>query len=456
MKQIIKISAISLAIILCTNCAVKLPIAEVDLPDQYVYGNEFDLENSPLSELWWQNFQDTTLNHLMEQALLNNRSLAAAAASVEVSRYYIAVAKADYLPSLDFGTTIENIQEEGVITREYTIAPTLEWEISLFGKLRNTKRSALAAFWAKEWNYKGVILSLCSQVATSYFTLLQYERSLELARRSYSLRVQSTDLEDSLYHYGLSDGISLNGAKSLVYSAEVEVLKYENAFRLAALSLGVLLGENPQESPFNRYDATLLSSNPKFEIPISVPSTLLERRPDVMEKFYSMSQSAAAVGIARAERYPTIELTLSGGVFATTLEGLTSGNPLMWEVVGSITQPIFNFNKLKRNEQIARQEYIASVKLYEESVLAALSDVEKALTSISTTQAQLTSMIMLVNANKQVSESTNALYLNGMGNYMSYLEAEREYYSSQINLIELETQNYIDRINLIIALGGGF
>lgn len=456
MRQIIKISALILAVILCFGCSLKLQTAELELPEEYIYNNNFGYNETPVEELWWRNFKDTTLNKLIETALTQNRSLAAAAASVEASRYYIAVAKSEYLPSLSFDAQVENIQEEGAITREYTITPTIEWEISLFGKLKNTKRSAQGAFWAKEWNYKGLVLSLCSQVATSYFTLLQYKRSLELAQKSYLSRVESAALEDSLFHYGMSDGISLNGAKSLLYSAEVEVQKYENAYIQAALSLDVLIGENPQTLSPEQYNASILGRSPQFEIPISAPSSLIERRPDVMESFYTMAKSAANVGISRAERYPTIDLTLSGGLFSTTLEGLTSGKPLMWEILGAITQPIFNFGKLKRNEQMAREEYLASVKGYEQSVLTALSEVEKALFSISTSEVQINSARRLVEANKQVANSTNALYVNGLGDYMSSLEAEREYYSSEIELIELEAENYINYVNLFVSMGGGF
>ncbi len=428
----------------------------MELPDSYIYNHGFSISERGISDRWWENFGDAQLNYLIECALYQNNDLAAAVASVEASRNYLKVARAEFLPSLSFDATSEIYHELETTTQEYTIAPTLGWEISLFGELRNTKRGAVAALMQQEWNLRGVWLSLCAQVATSYFTLLQYQRNLYIATRSYELRRTATALVDSMFYYGMSNGTDLMQARSLVYAAQVEMQKYERAVAVASLSLSTLIGEIPHEVDWNDTGRALLSDDLPIDIPVGLPSSLLERRYDVMKSYYAMSQAAAEVGISRAERYPSITLSANSGVYATSLKGLTSGNPLMWSTTAEIVAPLFSWGSLKRKELIAREKYRATIEDYEQTVLEALSDVESALITIETCSSETAATTALVLANSKIAENTNALYRSGLGNYLSVIDAERELYSSQISLVEIVAQQYINYIDLYKALGGGW
>ncbi len=452
MKKILTL----IIILASTSCSLKLSEAQIELPTEYIYGDGFYYNNQPLSERWWESFGDERLNELIFAALSENRDLAATAASVEASRHYLKVARAEFLPSLSGEVIAELYREEGVTTQEYTIAPALSWEISLFGELRNTKRSAAAALLQEQWNFRGVWLSLTAEVATSYFTLLQYQRSLYIATRSYELRQEATALVDSLYSYGMSDGTSLMQAKSLVYAAKIEMQKYQRAVAATSLSLGVLLGKNPQPVDWDERGGALISDEFPLEIPVGLPSTLLERRPDVMKSYFAMAKAAAEVGVSRAQRYPSITLTGSGGVFATSLKGLTSGDPLLWSATAEIVAPIFSWGSLRRKELIAREQYQAAVANYEGAILEALSEVESALSAINTYSGEAAASAALVMANGAIVYNTTALYKSGLGNYLSVIDAERELYSSQISLIELVTQQYINYVDLFKALGGGW
>ncbi len=441
---------------LCVSCSLKLQEAHVELPEEYLYRSGFYNSDSPINAKWWQEFNDATLNALVERSLRENRDLIAAASAVEQARYYLRVARSEFMPSLSVDLTAEVYHEEEVTEQEYTAAPTLEWEVSLFGALRNAKRSAAAALLNKEWNLRGVTLSLTAEVATSYFTLLQYQRSLQIATQSYKLRVKATALVDSMYRYGMSNGTDLMQAKSLVYAAKIEMQKYQRAVATTSLSLSTLLGENPKMHNVNCSQTALSSIRTPLDIPVGLPSTLLERRPDVMKSYYSMVEAAAQVGVSRANRYPTISITGSGGVYATSLKGLTSGNPLLWSGTGELVAPIFSWGALRRKEQIARSQYEAAIAEYEQSVLTALSDVESALITIRTYIGEASATASLVMANTKIAQNTTALYTTGLGDYLSVIDAERELYSSQISLIEIVAQQYINYVDLFKALGGGW
>ncbi|MFR9522299.1 MAG: TolC family protein, partial [Rikenellaceae bacterium] len=146
----------------------------------------------------------------------------------------------------------------------------------------------------------------------------------------------------------------------------------------------------------------------------------------------------------------------AGGVYATSLEGLTSGNPLFWSGTAELIAPIFSWGALKRKEQIARSAYEATAAEYEQSILEALSDVESALVSIEKYGSEAIATAALVLANTKIAQNTTALYTSGMGDYLSVIDAERELYASQISLIEIVAQQYINYVDLFKALGGGW
>ncbi|MFI3286179.1 MAG: efflux transporter outer membrane subunit [Rikenellaceae bacterium] len=452
MKNIILLVTITL----CVSCSPKLIEANIELPKEYLYHSGFDTSQVPLREQWWLNFEDSTLDSLIAIALRENRDLEAAANSVEQARLYRSVARAEFLPSLSFDSEAEILHEEQTTTKEYTVAPAIEWEVSLFGELRNAKKSAAAALLKEEWNLRGVTLSLTAEVATAYFTLLQYQRSLQIATHSFELRRKATALVDSMFRYGMSNGTDLMQAKSLVYTAKIEMERYKRAVATTSLSLSTLLGVDAQKFHMPESETSLSNIALPVDIPVGLPSSLLERRPDVMKSYYSMEQAAASVGIARAKRYPSISLTAEGGLFATSLKGLTSGNPLLWSTTGELSAPIFGWRALRNKEHIALSEYNAAVAEYEQSILEALSDVEGALITINTYSTEAVATAALVLANNQIAQNTSALYTSGLGDYLSVIDAERELYASQISLIGIVAQQYINYVDLIKALGGGW
>ncbi len=454
MKKIVWLIAASLLV----SCSLKLREAQVEVPDEYLYNNGLGGNNKCLSgdERWWELFGDERLNGLIATAFEKNHDLAAAVAALESSRYYLRVARAEYLPSLEFDPTAELYHEEKTTVQEYTIAPTLQWEISLFGALKNSSRAAFASMMKEEWNLRGVQLSLAAEVATSYFTLLQYQRSRYIATRSYELRRTATALVDSMYRYGMSNGTDLMQARSLVYSAKIEMKRYERAVATTALSLTALIGELPCCVDWSETGRELINDQLPVDIPIGLPSELLERRPDVMKSYFAMSEAAATVGLTRAARYPSISISGSGGVYATSLEGLTSGDPLYWSAIGEFTAPIFSWGALRRKELIARQKYQASIEEYQQTLLEGICEVEKALETITTYSSQTAATTALVLANEKIAANSTALYHSGLGNYLSVIDAERELYSSQISLVDIVAQQYVNYIDLFKALGGGW
>lgn len=299
-------------------------------------------------------------------------------------------------------------------------------------------------------------LSLAAEVATTYFTLLEYERDLAIARRSCTLRRESAALIDSMFRYGMSDGVALEQARSLVYTAEADIPQYERAVKQTRLSLDILLGETPQAADSTGAGLRLLVDRHPADIPVGLPSELLERRPDIMEARYDMLQAAAEAGVARGARFPSIALTAKGGIASNSIKGLTAANPWAWDALGSLTQPLFAFGKLRRSELAAMERYTQAVKTYEQTVLTAFADVEKALVAIATYRGQAERYCELVVSNDRIATMTQALYRSGLSDYLDVIDAQRSLYQSQMGLVNLVAQQYINYVNLCKALGGGW
>ena len=441
----------------CAACTPRFYPPKVDVPDGYLYGEGFPRDTAALASDWWRLFGDTVLDNLVQRALENNRDVAVAASRVEEARQNLGVVRAQFLPQVGIGVTAEGeYTPQTKIVQTYAVEPSLSWEIALFGQLRNAKRAARAQIASSEWALRGVRLSLAAEVATTYFTLLEYERDLAIARRSCTLRRESAALIDSMFRYGMSDGVALEQARSLVYTAEADIPQYCRAVEQTWLSMGILLGETPSRARLSGAGLRLLTDYRPADIPVGLPSELLKRRPDIRQAHFNMLQAAAQAGQARSARFPSISLTAKGGVVSSSIKGLTAANPWAWDALGSVAEPIFGFGKLRNAERAAMAAYTQSAKTYEQTVLTAFADVEKALVAIATYRSQTERTGELVLSNDRIATMTRALYRSGLSDYLDVIDAERSLYQSQMSHVNLVVQQYINYVTLCKALGGGW
>ena len=438
-------------------CNPRLYPPQVDAPDNYLYAGRFQQDSVVANYDWWRVFRDSTLDSLISWALASNRNLAVAYSRVEEAGKQIAIARADFLPSFGVGVSAEgDYNAETKIVQKYAAEPQITWEVSLFGALRNSTQAARSELLSTEWALRGVMLSLTAEVAATYFQLLGYQRNLQIAERSYALRQESAALIDSMFRHGMTNGVALQQARSLVYSAAADIPTYRRAVAQMQLTLCTLLGENPQRPLDVGTGVGLMEDYQPVDVPVGLPSELLERRPDIMEAYYAMEAAAYKARYARSVRFPSISLTGAGGVAGGTLKELTSGKPWVWSAVGQITQPLFAFGKLKRTEQAAVEAYKQQVYTYEQTVIEAFADVETALVSIETYRKQATRQAQLVLANNRISEMNRELYRNGMSAYLDVIDAERELYASQMQFVVIAVQQYVNYVGLYKALGGGW
>lgn len=454
-----RITYILLAATTLCGCNPRLAAPKLTPHKEYIFGKTFSSDSIRLSSEWWQMFGDTTLNRLVVRAIAQNKNIAIAASRIEEARDNLVATRATYLPAISAEVSAEGKYESGTksVAQSYQITPQVSWEIPLFGSLRHATKGANAQIGYEEWQYRGVRLALEAEVATAYFTLLQYRQDLAIAKRSSELRRDMVSLVDSLYHYGFASGVNLEQAKSLLYTAEADIPLYEKAIAQTLLSLATLTGDNPNEHINIGIGGSSAITNDyrPYNISIGIPSDLLHRRPDVMSAYYAMQESAANVGLARSARLPSVTLSLYGGAATNNISNLFSSKGWIADALASISQPIFNFGGLRRRELAAREAYKQSLLAYEQSYIEALSDVESALVRITSSREELLRYAGLVKSYRNIALMTYSLYRNGLSDYLDVIDAERSLYTSQMQFENLVAQQYINYINLCKALGGG-
>lgn len=452
-----RLSTLLITALVAVGCMPKLYQPTVVVSDQYHHTTPFPTDTLIGNERWWEGFGDSILDGLIELALLENRDLWVAASRIDEARHQLRIARSEFLPDVELGIKAEgNYNRQTKIVEQYSLTPTLSWEISLFGAMRHTSEAARAAFESSVWGFRAMELTVAANVATTYFTLLQYEHDLQIATRTTRLRRESAALMDSLYRYGMSSGVDADQAYGLVYSSEADMLRYQNAIEATRAALSVLVGQTPYTYPFvgSRIHASL-EGEPRG-ISVGLPSELVARRPDILQSYYQLAQAAAEVGVARSNRFPSIVLTANTGAGSSSIKGLTSSNPAVWQAMGSIVQPIFSFGRLKANERVAVEQYNQQAFNYELTILNAFAEVESALSAIASTRHEIDRYGALVGRYEDIVEKAYALYRNGMADYLDVIDAERTLYSARMQHIDLQATQRINYVTLCKALGGGW
>lgn len=441
--------------ILCVGCNPHLVAPTVDLPERYSYQDSYRVDSVASSEKWWEVFGDTTLNRLITTALSRNYDLQSAASKVLQAQYSARVTRAENLPSFAFGREVGITQAGRSFTQYYALEPTVSWEIPLFGSLKSANIIAQAEVDYAQWQYDGMRLALSAQVATLYYTLLQYQRDLNVAVESSRLRRQTALLTDSLFVRGLATGVHREQAKSLLYTAQADIPLYERQVRQTKSAISELLSDETVDTvAYKKVDINVISHSPSIDIPIGVPSELLYRRSDIAAAYAQVVICAAKAKMARIARLPTLSLTAEGGVVSSELSGILKGENWGWSALLSFAQPIYQFGALKGAEKAAIESYNQALQNYRQSFITALMDVENALVAIRTTKAQAERYKQLIDANRRIATLSVALYKSGLSSYLEVIDAERNLYDAQMQYSNIIASQYIAYIGLFKALGG--
>jgi len=455
-KAAIKIVALW-ALVLLSGCAVgpdfKQPV--VATPESYrldtmPVGTAVDLK-------WWELFEDPVLYTLVSTALENNRDLKIAAARIEQARAFLGFTRADQYPGLNIQGGVSAGNFFGSARTEttdstYFIAAPLSWEIDFWGKFRRATAAAQADLFATEYGLRTVQLSLVTEVVATYYLLLDFHQRLAISEYTLQSRQKSLDIIQQRFDKGIISELDLNQAQIQKEIAATAIPLYQRSIAKTENALSVLLGRLP-ESIATGIDLNRQPLPPN--IPTGLPSSLLERRPDVLETMYLLKAQTESIGVAEALRFPAISLTGTLGIASTELGGVTSQGGF-WSLGAGLLGPIYDFDKNIRRVDIEKALTKQVLYQYENTVLTAFREVEDSLVEIETYKRQIASVQSQLKAAKNANMLSNERYDKGYSTYLEVLETERSLFNVQLQYSELKQQYLNSYVNLYKALGGGW
>lgn len=416
---------------------------------------------------WWIVFGDSTLNNLEKQAADANQNLKAAAARVKEARALNQAARAGLFPTVDagFGPTREKLSAASQLEPDGTYIPqqtlwraqaSASYEVDLFGRVSNTVSAAKADQQQSEALFRSVQLALQADVAQNYLSLRELDSEAQIFATTVDLREQALKLVQDRFNEGETSELDLARAKSELASARADAMTVQRLRAASEHSLAVLLGESPSEFSMAANPLTPID----VRIPPGLPSSLLERRPDIAAAERAMAAANARIGVAKAAYFPSLSLTGTGGFEAATLADLfkwSSRAFLLGPLAGTaLTVPIFDGGRRKGNLANARAVYEEDVADYRQQVLVAFREVEDNLSDLRILDDQTKAEAEAVAASNRAAQLSREQYADGAVNYLDVIDAERTVLRSQRTAVQLSGLQATATVNLIRALGGGW
>ena len=415
-------------------------------------------------EIGWRDFfADPRLQELIARALKSNRDLRVAVLNVALARAQFRVQRAARFPEIDAGGqyTKENIPAAisgvGVPIAESYYQATLampSFELDLFGRVRSLSHAALEQYLAQVQARRSAQLSLIAQVATAYLTLAS-DRELErLAQETLASQEDSYRLTVQRHGAGAVSGLDVAQARTTVEAARFDVARYGGNIEQDIDTLALLVGApvDPSLLP-QAFDGKTFGLE---SLPAGLPSTVLLRRPDVLQAEHTLRAEDANIGAARAAFFPTIDLTGNFGVASTSLSTLFEYGSRTWTLTPQATLPLFAGGRLTAGLSVARSQRDIAVAQYEKAIQTAFREVADALALTATLAREREAQVALVDAARRAYELSQQLYKAGRESYLSVLDSQRSYYGAQQSLIQTRLAEQDNRVTLYQVLGGGW
>jgi outer membrane protein, multidrug efflux system len=456
---------VAFLVMLCAGCTVgpnyKKPA--VTVPPEYRGVSAEQAAKAEVAsfgnEKWWDAFQDDALRDLIKTALAQNYDVRIAAARILEARAQLGIIRADQFPSVAANAaalnerTARTVQIPSIQTSANLISVSLAWELDFWGKYRRATESARASLLAQEWARRQVISSLVSDVASAYFQLRELDLELEISRETLASRKDSLRLTQILADHGATSMLDVRQAEQLVYGAAGSIPDIERRIEQQENFISTLVGNNPQAITRGK---KLVDEPHALEVPAGLPSSLLERRPDIRQAEQELIAANAQIGVAKSAYFPQISLTAIGGYQSSALTGLFAGPAGLWTFGGSAVQPIFEGGRIKNNVKLAQARTEEATLFYQHTVQQAFRDVSDALVGYRKSQEFRIEQEHLTNSAEEATKLSTMRYKGGATSYLEVLDSDTRYFVAQLALAQAQLQELQSLVQIYRSLGGGW
>lgn len=446
-----------LLIVLClSSCRLGRQYTRptLNLPDRLDYQNNDTLSVADLK--WWDIYTDTTLQALIKQALLYNKDLKIAASRINELSAMKRIDFANLFPKLD-GRAYGEKEATNYggnsydVDYDYKLTGTVSWEADIWGNLRWAKSKSMAEFLSSVENRRALQMSIVAQVAQSYFELVALDNELSIVKQTVEARRASVHLARKRFEGGLTAETPYRQAQVELARTSTLVPDLQRKISIKENELSVLTGSYP-----HRIVRSVLPQDVRLpeELPVGLPSTLLERRPDIRSSEQTLIAANAAVGIAYTNLFPKLTLTATWGSVSEEIGDILKSPYHL--LSGNLLQPLFAMGKNRAVLKAKKAAYEQAVYSYEKVVLNAFTDARNAIVDYNKIKEIHERRLQLVKASQSAVELAQLQYINGVIAYMDLLDAQRGYLDAQISLSNAIRDKQITMVNLYKALGGGW
>jgi multidrug efflux system outer membrane protein len=464
--RISRVLPLGVLVVLASACRVGPRYARppVDAPAAFRGAPADSARSASLGEAkWWEVFRDEELQKLIARALAENYDVRIAAARVLQARAQLTITRADQFPTVTADATAT--RERTAATRQggfalpasnqsiYHIDATLAWEIDFWGKFRSATEAERATLLGTQWAARAVLVSVVDLVAQGYFTLRELDLELEIARRTLAAREESLRLTRVQEAGGIVSMLDVREAEQLAYTAASVITDTERLITQQENALSTLLGQNP--GPIARGRPLVDQPEPP-QVPAGMPSSLLERRPDIRQAEQTLIAATARIGVAKAALFPEIALTSAAGFQSNALSALLSGPATLWSVSGGVVQQIFNAGRLKANVRLTEAQQLEFVYTYRQTVQQAFREVSDGLVGYQKTGELRRQLAELVTSTQDAARLSDIRYRGGVASYLEVLTSQTNAFNAELALARGRLNELLALVQLYAALGGGW
>lgn len=414
---------------------------------------------------WPELFQDDKLTELVTASLAQNYDLRIAAARVLVARAQLGITRADQFPTLTgngqpTSSRTSAVGANRLVTRDTNTAVEftqigfgLAWELDVWGRLRRLTEAARAEYLASEEARRGVITTLISDVTGNYLSLRELDAELDIAQKTRAVAEAGLELTTLRLRQGVTTRLDVRQAEQFLYTTTRQIAAVTRQIEQTENLLSLLAARNPGDIARGK---TLAELAAPASIPPGLPSSLLERRPDIRAAEQQLIAANARIGAARAAYFPQIGLTALFGAQSRALSDLFTGPARTWTFAPAATVPLFNAGRIRSTVQLTEAFQQESLATYERAIQNGFREVSDALIAHRQTVEERTQQQQLVQALQDTVELSTLRYRGGLDSYLQVLDAQRNLFQGQLLLAQLRRNELLAVVQLYRALGGGW
>ncbi len=470
MKSVLNIiKGITFSAIILGTVASCMARREYERPknvvDEKLYRTDMlSSDSTNIANIPWKDiFTDPILQGHISKALENNLDIRIALQNIASAESYLKQSKAAYQPTLSVGpnytfqtqsinTQFGQIIGERRYVNQFDITASIGWEADIWGRLKAQEKAQLASYLGTVAAHKAVKSDLVASIATSYYQLLTYDSQKRIITETIALREKNLETTKALKAAGTLTEVAVQQSEALVFNAKSLLVDIDTQIQLLENTMSLLMGE-PSQSIAR---STLESQRLPINLKLGYPAQLLANRPDVMRAEYNLMNAFELTNSAKAQFYPTLRITGSGGLQSVDIDHLFSVNSLFANIVSGLAQPILNRRQIKTNYEVSLANQESAYLNFRKAVLTAGKEVSDAIRIFSVQDSYIELKQQELNAYKNSVEYSQELVNYGMANYLEVLNASVNSLNAELNIANAEYSKMRAAVELYQALGGGW